>query len=151
MNNYKKQIAYVLAIFAFLFVVVNMYNKVFNNTLKPGAQNVSARETLKRLSEEGEFYYDSYQHYGIIQTDSSSSSGNLNNSCNVNNTFLAAQPIQDLLNNFSSEEKRCTLRDINGMVDAWMVAIKDGGDIWCGDSKGNTKKMSSWPTGYECE
>lgn len=138
----------VIAVFIFFFIVFAIYSKFTNNTLRPKADKLANQESLKRVAEEAEKYFEENQNFGILGVGDVGS-----DSCEIGNTFITnSTVVQNILNKYS--ESKCQfIIDQNGSykINNWNITVRSGNSYTCIDSLGKTAELASFPQTVTCE
>lgn len=129
------------------YLIISFFSNTFNNNLAPKAKTSADKETLRRVTEEAESYFDEFGHYGVLQEGEVGTT-----TCQTNGTFLSRQAVVDILSKYS--QTQCVYQvDQNGSnrVNAWSLAVKESGGIICADSSGASQKLNSFPQTASCQ
>lgn len=138
----------VIALFIFMFIGFMLYDNFSNQKLKPKVNNLATEESLKRIAEEAEKYFEENQHFGILGVGFVG----LDN-CSDGNTFITSNEIvQDILAKFNESKCRFNI-DENGSyrINNWNITVRDGKDFTCIDSLGKVIEVKSFPQTIACE
>jgi hypothetical protein len=129
------------------YLITSFFSNTFNNNLAPKAKTSADKETLRRITEEAESYFDEFGHYGVLQEGEVGTT-----TCQTQGTFLSRQAVIDILNRY--DKSQCIYQiDQNGSnrVNSWSLAVKEGGGIVCVDSSGASQKLNSFPQSASCQ
>lgn len=137
----------VAALVIFGIIITGAYSKFTNGTLKPKADKLANQESLKRVAEEAEKYFEENQHFGVMANT------NPNGDCFADGTFISnSNIVQNILNKF--DESKCNFNlDQNGSnrVNNWNITVRSGSSYTCIDSLGKVSSLNSFPQGITCE
>lgn len=138
----------VVALVIFGIIITSAYSKFANVSLRPKVDNLASQESLKRIAEEAEKYFEENQHFGILGVGQVGTTD-----CLAGNTFITNNSyVQDILDKFP--ESKCNFNvDENGSnrINNWNVTVRSGSSYTCIDSLGKTASLSSFPQGITCE
>jgi hypothetical protein len=129
------------------YLITSFFSNTFSNNLAPKAKTSADKETLRRVTEEAESYFDEFGHYGVLQEEEVGTT-----TCQTQGTFLSRQAVIDILNRY--DKSQCIYQiDQNGSnrVNSWSLSVKEGGGIVCVDSSGASQKLNSFPQTASCQ
>lgn len=138
----------VIALFIFFFIIFTIYSKFTNSSLRPKADKLANTESLRRVAEEAEKYFEENQNFGILNSDEIDT-----DNCEAGSTFITNNStIQNILAKYS--ENKCQFNiDQNGSykINNWNITVRSGQTYTCIDSLGKTVELSSFPQTVTCE
>jgi hypothetical protein len=127
------------------FIIVTFFVSGKLTSTQSKTDAIGAREILKRIQEESENYYDSYQHYGFI-----ANADYQRKSCDESGTvFGTPKNLEYFTKNVLSS--KCIFTGNEGRVDEWAAYIEAKDGKWCADSAGKIKKVAEFADNRECE